>query len=113
MVTEPVGARVQQQPLPQPDVNVAIPPTWVEGRGLQRHRRREATEVHTLPSFLECGHHQYYVLLASSANPMDLGPERSYYWPPQHQTTAGASFSHTAYHSCGSDEVYVPSTPNP
>ena len=111
-VTEPAGARVQQQPIPQPDVNVAIPPTWVEGRGLQRRRRREATEVHTLPPLPERGHGQYFVPSASSANPMDSGSERSYYWPPQQQTTAGASSSHAAYQSYGPDEVYVPSAPS-
>ena len=111
-VTEPAGARVQQQPIPQPDVNVAIPPTWVEGRGLQRRRRREATEVHTLPPLPERGHGQYFVPSGSSANPMDSGSERSYYWPPQQQTTAGASSSHAAYQSYGPDEVYVPSAPS-
>ena len=112
-VTEPAGPHIQQQPLPQPDVNVAIPPTWVEGQGLQRRRRREATQVHTLPPLPERGHGQYYVPSISSANPMDSCSERSYYWPPQHQTTAGASSSHAAYHSYGPDEAYVPSAPSP
>ena len=111
-VTEPAAARVQQQPLPQPDVNVAIPPTWVEGGGLQRRRRREAIEDHTFPPLPERGHGQYYIPSASSSNPMGSGPERTYYWPPQHQT-GGASSSHAAYHSYGPDEAYVPSAPSP
>ena len=44
---------------------------------------------------------------------MDLGPERSYYWPSQHQTTARASSFYAVYHSYGPAKPYVPSALGP